>query len=302
MVVTKPNVNFWKLPTVTGMDQLIPKVRLRSCKYPLWFNFHIRHCLNCLRTSRWKLRQHFSIPNLNRLFSEEESLQLKLQAAKHNYEQSLIDNFTIHKDPKIFRYIKNLSKYLIPTVLKYNSISVESDKEKADLFNNFFFLYLQKVPLTLPDLPESNSILTDITIYTNEVFEVLNTVQTTKAYRADNIGPSILKNCAAPLAQPLHFLYTLSLSNGDLPSEWKRHKIIPVFKAGDKSCVDNYWPISLLSNISTVLISHRQFGFCKNKSRLQQLLLYFNDLCSSKKTKGLCIVRLFQSFQQRSTL
>ena len=30
-------------------------------------------------------------------------------------------------------------------------------------------------------------------------------------------------------------------------------------------------------------ISHYQFGFCKNKSSLQQLLLYFDDLCSSKR-------------------
>ena len=54
-----------KNPIVTGMDYSIPKVRLRSCKYTVWFNSHIRHHSNCLRISRHKLRWHFSISNLN---------------------------------------------------------------------------------------------------------------------------------------------------------------------------------------------------------------------------------------------
>ena len=88
-----------------------------------------------------------------------------------------------------------------------------------------------------------------------------------------------------------------------MPTEWKLYAITSVFKSGDKSNVKNYRPISLLCNISKALerlvynkvldyysssISHYQFGFCKNKSTLQQLLLYFNDLCSSK-TQTDCI-------------
>ena len=112
------------------------------------------------------------------------------------------------------------------------------------------------------------------------------------------LGPSVLQACASPLTSILHHLFSLSLKNGVVPTEWKLHAITPVFKSGDKSNVKNYRPISLLSNISKVLerlvynkvfdyysssISHYQFGFCKNKSSLQQLLLYFDDLCSSNK-------------------
>ena len=88
------------------------------------------------------------------------------------------------------------------------------------------------------------------------------------------------------------------MKEGVVPSDWKRHNIIPVFKSGDKSTVKNYRPISLLCNVSKVLerllynrildfysdsISYHQFGFCKNKSALQQLLLYFDDLCTDRK-------------------
>ena len=42
---------------------------------------------------------------------------------------------------------------------------------------------------------------------------------------------------------------------GIVPTGWKLHKIVPVFKAGDPiaSSVQNYRPISRLSNISKVL-------------------------------------------------
>ena len=69
--------------------------------------------------------------------------------------------------------------------------------------------------------------------------------------------------------------------------EWRIHKIIPVFKASNKSLVKNYRPISLLSCISKVLeslifnkmtnfvsskISIFQLGFRKHHSSLNQLL------------------------------
>ena len=81
-----------------------------------------------------------------------------------------------------------------------------------------------------------------------------------------------------------------------IPKEWKIHQIVPVFKSGDKSLVQNYRPISLLCNISKILehiinnkiilfvsssISHCQFGFLRGRSTIQQLLLFLNHICNS---------------------
>ena len=38
-----------------------------------------------------------------------------------------------------------------------------------------------------------------------------------------------------------------------LPDEWKLHGITPIFKAGNKTLVKNYRPISLLSSVSKVM-------------------------------------------------
>ena len=88
-------------------------------------------------------------------------------------------------------------------------------------------------------------------------------------------------------------MFTISLRYSIVPTGWKVHKIVPVFKAGNPSSVKNYRPISLLSSISKVLerlvfnkiishvntsISPLQFGFIEKSSTLQQMLLFIDSI------------------------
>ena len=51
----------------------------------------------------------------------------------------------------------------------------------------------------------------------------------------------------------LNNILKLSFSTGVVPSQFKIAKVIPIFKAGSKSSVDNYRPISLLSSFSKIM-------------------------------------------------
>jgi hypothetical protein len=44
-----------------------------------------------------------------------------------------------------------------------------------------------------------------------------------------------------------------SLEEGEIPEDWKRAKVVPIFKKGDKSEANNYGPVSL--NLSGVRAS-----------------------------------------------
>ena len=72
------------------------------------------------------------------------------------------------------------------------------------------------------------------------------------------------------------------------PSKLKTSKTIPIFKAGDHTCCDNYRPISLLSSISKILekvvatnlVNHlelnnllfdNQFGFLRGRSTIHNI-------------------------------
>ena len=89
----------------------------------------------------------------------------------------------------------------------------------------------------------------------SEVYDILSNLDPTKAKGIDDIGPMVLRGCSLSLYIPLHHLFTQSLSNSTIPSEWLIHLICPVFKSGDKSNVANYRPISLLCSVQRYLRS-----------------------------------------------
>ena len=55
------------------------------------------------------------------------------------------------------------------------------------------------------------------------------------------------------IAEPLTYLINMSLCTGHVPNEWKQSKILPLFKSGNATELDNYRPISILPVLSKVL-------------------------------------------------
>ena len=115
--------------------------------------------------------------------------------------------------------------------------------------------YSSNVQLTFDTLQQHLSAIASINTSISEVdvYNALINLDITKATGPDNIPPIVLSKCASVLCKPLHYLFSLSLKYGYLPTDWKIHKIIPIFKSGDPTLVKNYRPISLLSNTSKVL-------------------------------------------------
>ena len=119
-----------------------------------------------------------------------------------------------------------------------------------------------------------------------------------KSCGIDSLPPNLLKDSANEITYALTYLVNLSLSTATFPSEWKTAKITPVFKSGNKTDIENYRPISILSVISKImerevhsqlyycleegkLISDFQFGFRKSKSTEQAILTLLNNIRNS---------------------
>ena len=99
----------------------------------------------------------------------------------------------------------------------------------------------------------------------------------------------MLKICGVSICKPLEIILRSCLNHGKFLEEWKKPNVAPVFKKGDKQCVKNYRPVSLLPICSKIferimynntynylinsnLISQNQSGFKRGDSSINQFL------------------------------
>ena len=74
----------------------------------------------------------------------------------------------------------------------------------------------------------------------------------TKSTGLDNISAKLIRECADIISGPLCDLFNKSLMSGIFPDDWKCARVIPLFKQGDSSDLNNYRPISVISVVAKV--------------------------------------------------
>ena len=67
-----------------------------------------------------------------------------------------------------------------------------------------------------------------------------------KACGADGVSPLVLKACAGAFARPFSLIFSRSMTEGRVPSQWKEANVSPIFKKGSRVIAANYRPVSLL--------------------------------------------------------
>ena len=135
----------------------------------------------------------------------------------------------------------------------HGSLAV-NDVEKANLINDFFanigtglgranrnFLHLSdRVGCSVPSV-------TDIIVCDDSVRRKLKAIKPNKSAGPDDIAPLIVS--------PLTGLFSFCAHLGETFTDWKKARLIPVYKKDDEADTNNYRPISLLSVPSKIMES-----------------------------------------------
>ena len=99
----------------------------------------------------------------------------------------------------------------------------------------------------------------------------------------DNLSIKHIKVIKYELAKPLTLNTNQVLSSGIFPDKLKIAKVIPIFKTGDDTDVNNYRPISLLPAISKIIekvIYNQTYNYFD-----QNKILYALNMVSENNTQ-----------------
>ncbi|KFV83933.1 Putative 115 kDa protein in type-1 retrotransposable element R1DM, partial [Struthio camelus australis] len=72
-------------------------------------------------------------------------------------------------------------------------------------------------------------------------------LDTHRSMGPDGMHPRVLRELADVIARPLSIILARSWRSGEVPEDWKKSNVTPVFKKGKKEEPGNYRPVSLPS-------------------------------------------------------
>ena len=135
----------------------------------------------------------------------------------------------------------------------------------------------------------------EIDISKNGLLKLLKNLRRGKAARPNRLKPLLLRELREEIAPIIKIIFDRSLQTGELPADWVKANVMPVFKKGDKSLASNYRTISLTCILCKVLehilasniVKHLdgqglmydlQHGFREKRSCETQLIMLIEDL------------------------
>ena len=122
-----------------------------------------------------------------------------------------------------------------------------SDKEKAEILGKFFSSDFTVEPSgDIPAMlrPDVQSEMRKLVVDEETIKNKLERLNICKSVGPDGIHPRILKEQCEHLCKPLYKLFNKSLSEGQLPDDWKQAKVSAIFKRkGSRKKAGNYRPV-----------------------------------------------------------
>ena len=237
----------------------------------------------------------------------EKDVKCNLNRAETNFLQTILTTGLESGDTKPFwKYVRSQKQeHFGITALRSNGSLYTDSSSKSEILNKQF-----KSVFTPPSLDETPKVpgqpfppIKDLRITEHGVYKLIDGINTSKSSGPDGIPGKLLQSLAKELAPVLRFIFEQSLLTVDLPIDWTRANVAPVFKKGSKLQAVNYRPVSLTC-ITCKLFEHiicrhvldhleqhkiltdLQHGFRSGRSCETQLITTFQDIAEMYDKKG----------------
>ena len=280
-------------------------------------DYHKKKAIKCNSSIHWS--KYKALRN---------KVNIELRRSKANFFKSELEDCAKSKNiKKSWSLINSLTgrnkKSSSITEISVNDSNIVDPKLIAEHFNDYFVNIGPKLASEVSDASSDqeaqNCDYNCSTLNTSFLFEYINidnvttslmNLKTKKSTGLDKIPAKVLKLSADIISPSLTYIFNRSLETGTYIDDWKKARVIPIFKSDDRQKCENYRPISILPIISKVfekeifrqlycylskneLLSRFQSGFRPKHSTLSALIQLCDELLKNMDNgKMNCVVFL----------
>ena len=219
-----------------------------------------------------------------------------IRQAKRNFISTNIES-AVGDVKKVWKTLR----YLAPEKKADNgasSIKINDSYVHGQEMSNAFNEYFSKIGKTLhknfpanvkkrhtktPSSYKAQFVFKDVT--QDEIENIIKTLPVNKATGPDNLPAKLLRHVASVISSPVTHIINQSLRTGIIPSEWKCARVTPIFKGGDKACMENYRPISvipILAKIMEKIVYKQLFQYVTDNNILSDCQSGFRPMYSTQ--------------------
>jgi retron-type reverse transcriptase len=299
-----------------AVDKVAPKrdVRVKQKSEP-WISSHIISGIKERDRLLGKFKKDRNNVSLYRDYCRMRNLvQRDIKLAKRNFFQNKVEQ-NRGDSGKLWDHLKSLGYSdkcsggkNSNIVLEENGVKVFDSGKVAGIFNTFYTSVASNLVNCLPSPSGIFNVSADAfrrfylgktrgsnfclsPVSRHFVRRQLQGLNPKKANGLDDISSRFLRDGAESIIEPVTHIINLSIITETVPSEFKKAKVIPLFKKGSKLDASNYRPVSLLNVLSKVLerAVHTQLNEFLEK---KDLLFHNQSGFRGKHSTDTCLIGL----------
>lgn len=270
-------------------DKHIPKKKSTTNSYPPWVNGCIIYKIK-QKHKAWKnYKSSGSVDVYNSFKLLRREIKYETKMAYELYIGTV--ELNLQTNPNKFWSFLNIenNRSTISSILTYDNVVITDPHQIVDSFTDYFASAFTDPTVNLPTIPVHTYCRSlDINTVTEEdVLQAIKKIKPNMTVGPDSVPAFINKDCSHVFAKPLSTIFNIILKTSCFPDIWKRSRICPIYKKGDKNDIANHRPITIISHFSKILeiilhsviagqvsgmLSNNQHGFMKDRSTVTNLV------------------------------